>query len=65
MLIAFGTTLWIDLALHRIWKNRAFIQEVDGACGSVAMKRNVCVVVLIVCVYDINIFMILLLNQSS
>lgn len=45
--------------------NRAFIQEVDGAHGSVAMKRNVCVVVLIVCVYDTNIFMNLLLNQSS
>lgn len=39
------------------------IHEVDGMLGSVTMKRNMCVVVLIVC--DLNIFMIPLLNWSS
>lgn len=63
MLIAFGSTLWIDLVLHWVWKNRGLIQEVDGVHGSVTMKRNVCVVVLIVC--DINNFIIPFLNQSS
>jgi len=48
MLIAFGTTLWIDLVLRWVWRNRGLIQDVHGMRGSVTMKRNVCVLALIV-----------------